>query len=61
MLHYDRAIDVLEKGVDIVEGKVHGATAYLIDAKTLCEQAAAKMQVSPCFFIDDENNVLGYK
>ena len=58
---YDRAIDVLEKGVDIVEGKVHGATAYLIDAKTLCEKAAAKMQESPCYFIDDENNVLGYK
>ena len=58
---YDRVVEVLDKGVDYFEGIVHGATAYLIDAKTLCEKGAKKMQTSPAFFIDDENNILGLK
>lgn len=58
---YDRAVDVLEKGVDYVEGIVHGATAYLFDAKTLCDKAAEKMQTSPAYFVDDENNILGLR
>ena len=55
---YDRAVDVLEKGVDYSVGEVHGATAYLMNAKTLCEKAVAKMKVSPCYFIDDPNGII---
>lgn len=58
---YDRTVEVLDKGVDYFEGVVHGATAYLFDANTLCEKAVKKMQTSPAFFIDDEKNILGLK
>ena len=58
---YDRAVDVLEKGVDYFVGQVHGATAYLMNAKTLCEKAAAKMKTDPTYFIDDPNNALKLK
>ena len=55
---YDRAIQVLDKGVDYFEGQVHGATAYLINAKTLCVKAVEKMKTHPYFFIDDNYNIL---
>ena len=58
---YDRAVDVLEKGVDYFVGQVHGATAYLMNAKTLCEKAAAKMKTDPTYFIDDPDNALKLK
>lgn len=58
---YDRVAEILDKGVDYFEGVVHGATAYLIDANILCEKGAKKIQSSPAFFIDDENNVLGLR
>lgn len=56
---YDRAVNVLDKGVDYFEGEVHGAWSYLFDAKTLCEKAVAKMQEDPIYFIDDLDNALG--
>lgn len=58
---YDRALDVLEKDVDYFIGEVHGATAYLMNAKTLCKKASAKMQTDPTYFIDDPDNALGLK
>ena len=54
---YDRVVEVLDKGIDYVEGIVHGATAYLLNAKTLCEKASKKMQESPLFFVDDLDNI----
>ena len=58
---YDRITQVLDKDVDYFEGKVHGATAYLINAKTLCEKAAEKMKTSPCFFVDDLGGIYDKK
>lgn len=58
---YDRAVDVLERGKDYFEGVVHGAKAYLFDAKILLENALKKMNEDPYYFIDDENNILKIK
>ena len=58
---YDRAVNLLEKGVDYFEGSVHNAEAYLIKAKPLCEKAVAKMQSDPIYFIDDLDGALDIK
>lgn len=58
---YDRVVDVLTLNQDYVVGNVHGATAYLIDAKKLSQKAVQKMQQDPCYFVDDLNNVLKLK
>lgn len=54
---YDRAIDVLQKGVDYFEGTVHGAISYLMNAKALAEKATLKIKAEPLYFIDNPDNI----
>ncbi len=54
---YERALDVIDIGVDYYKGKIHGAESVLIKSANLKEKALKKFKEDTLYFVDDQNGI----